>query len=185
MDKVTSHRTIAIFGSSQIDSSHSDYIKARKIASKLASLGYAIVTGGYGGIMEAANRGAREANGRSIGITTELFSERGKGNAWLDETICETDLLARTVRLIKTADGFAVLPGQAGTLAEVALLWALLRVGDLGERPIVLVGKIWENVCSTLSRDLWLSQHETSHCRIVETPEDAVIHICEYFHRLS
>jgi uncharacterized protein (TIGR00730 family) len=143
-------RAVAVFGSSEPRPGEAAYETARQLGAAFASRGLAVVNGGYGGVMEAASRGAREAGGRVIGVTTSLFAGRGTGNAWLSETVCEPDLFLRTRTLVARAGGFVVLPGKSGTLAELAFLWALHRAGELGPRPIVLLGEGWRRLLGSL-----------------------------------
>jgi uncharacterized protein (TIGR00730 family) len=133
-------RAVAVFGSSEPQPGEVAYEAARNLGRALAGQGLVVVNGGYGGVMEAASRGAREAGGQAIGVTSEVFASRGPGNRYLSQEIREPDLFARTRTLVNLSHGFVVLPGRAGTLAELAFLWALERAGLLGPRPIVLLG---------------------------------------------
>ncbi|UCF80780.1 MAG: LOG family protein [Acidobacteriota bacterium] len=168
-------RYVAVFGSSEARPGDKNYDAACTVARRMAERGFGIVTGGYGGVMEAANRSAKEAGGRSLGITTQAFSafpER-RANPWLDEERCEPTLFARTQALVKTAAAYVIFSGAAGTLAEVAFLWALVRAGLLGEKPIVLVGQVWENVLVELERADFLTSREREASTVVRTAEEA------------
>ena len=117
---------------------------------RLAGAGFVVLSGGYGGVMEAASRGARDAGGVAIGVTTPLFSS--PANPWLDREWSAADLWERTRWLVDAASGYLVLAGSAGTLAEAAFLWALRRAGQLGARPVVLAGDPWPDVLPVLRR---------------------------------
>ena len=143
-------RAVAIFGSSEPRPGEASYREAHRAGVLLAEAGLAVVNGGYGGVMEACSRGAREAGGPAIGVTVEGFLGRSGGNRWLTHELREPDLYLRTRTLIDLACGYFVLPGKAGTLAEVSFLWALRRGQLLGVRPVILAGPHWEEVVRTL-----------------------------------
>jgi len=141
---------IAVFGSSEPPPGDPEYDRARRIGSLLAREGVPVVCGGYGGVMEGASRGAREAGGTAIGVGCALFASR-RPNPYLSEFIEEPDLPARTARLVALARGFIILPGKSGTLAEVAYLWALRRAGLAKGKPVVLLGDPWPDVLDRLA----------------------------------
>jgi uncharacterized protein (TIGR00725 family) len=143
-------RAVTIFGSSEPRPGEPSYQEAHRAGVLLAEAGLAVVNGGYGGVMDASSRGAREAGGPAIGVTVAGFLGRGGGNRWLSHEICEPDLYRRTRTLVELACGYLVLPGKAGTLAELGFLWALRRGRLLGDRPVVLAGPSWEDVVHTL-----------------------------------
>ena len=137
-------RGVAVFGSSEPRDGDAAYDDARSAGATLANAGFAVISGGYGGVMEAASRGAREGGGRAIGVTVKNFLDRAGGNRWLSHCIEEDDLFSRTRTLVAGAAGFLILPGRSGTLAEVAFLWALHRGRLLRDHPVVLSGSAWE-----------------------------------------
>jgi len=165
-------RRIAVFGSSEPPEGHAEYETARSVGRRLAEGGFTVVTGGYGGVMEGASRGAREAGGEAIGVTTDAFADRRSGNAYLSREIREADLLLRTRTLIEMADGFVVLPGKAGTWAELFLLWALHRAGLLGPRPVVLLGEGWGEAVAVLEGWKILEPGHHEVVRLASTPEE-------------
>jgi len=146
---------IAVFGSSEPAPGSPDYDRAREVGRRLALAGFAVVNGGYGGVMEASARGAREAGGRTIGITTRAFTLRPGANPWIEIEESTADLHERTRRLIDSAAGFVILPGRSGTLSELTFLWALTKAGLLGAKPIVLLGEVWGRLLPVL-RELGL-----------------------------
>lgn len=164
---------VAVYGSSEPVAGSADYETARRLGSLLAAAGFTVLTGGYGGVMEAAARGAREAGGRNVGITCEAFSGRSP-NRWLDEVVPAADLLLRTRELIDRAQGYVVLPGKAGTLAELALLWALDRAGCLGPRPVVLLGDRWGAVLRSLRENHVLEVSQIRRSHLVSDPSQAL-----------
>jgi uncharacterized protein (TIGR00725 family) len=143
--------SIAVFGSSEPQQADPAYHLALRTGRALAQAGFSVVTGGYGGVMEAASRGARDAGGRSVGVISDIFSER-EPNPYLSETVSSRDLYERTRLLIEGADGYVVLAGKAGTLAELTWIWALARAGCLPARPVVALGAPWPSVLDLLEQ---------------------------------
>jgi uncharacterized protein (TIGR00725 family) len=142
---------VAVFGSSDPQPGEPAYQQALRAGERLATAGWMVLTGGYGGVMEAASRGARQAGGQAVGITVAAFAGRSGGNRWLSREIQEDDLYTRTRALVEPASGYLILPGKAGTLAELAFLWALRRASLLGRRPIVLCGALWPDLIAGLT----------------------------------
>ena len=165
---------IAVFGSSDPLPGSAAYDQARDVGRLLGEAGFSVINGGYGGVMEASARGARQAGSRAIGVTVAAFSHRPEANAFIDSEFREKDLYDRTRRLIEEAAAFIVLPGRAGTLAEVAFLWALCRAGQLGSKPVVLLGSQWKRLLDHL-RDLdVLGEPELKASSVVDDPAAAV-----------
>ena len=133
---------ITIFGSARAKPDSPDYTLAREIARRLAQSGFAIVTGGGPGIMEAANRGCREGGGLSIGCNIELPHEQGL-NGYVDLGIEFKYFFARKTMFVKYADGFVILPGGFGTLDELFESLTLIQTGKIRDFPVVLVGKAY------------------------------------------
>ena len=149
-DWLGSRRAVAVFGASAAPPGTELYRIAQRAGARLADAGFVVLSGGYGGVMEAASRGAREAGGTAIGVTTPLFAS--PANRWLHREWSAPDLWDRTRVLVDAAAGYLVLAGSAGTLAEAAFLWALQRAGQLGCRPVVLAGPPWSDVLPVLRR---------------------------------
>jgi uncharacterized protein (TIGR00730 family) len=142
---------VAVFGSGDPQPGEPAYITAQRAGERLAQAGWAVLNGGYGGVMEAVSRGAHEAGGQALGVTVADFAGRAGANSWLTSEVCEDDLYTRTRALVDPASGYLILPGKAGTLAELAFLWALRRASLLGTRPIVLCGSLWPSVLDALT----------------------------------
>jgi len=130
---------VTIFGSARIPPGSPDYELARDIARRLAEHGFAIITGGGPGIMEAANRGCREGGGLSIGCNIELPHEQGL-NAYVDLGIEFKYFFARKTMFVKYADAFVIMPGGFGTLDELFESLTLIQTGKIRDFPVVLVG---------------------------------------------
>lgn len=165
---------VAVFGSSEPRAGEPLYGLARQVGRFLAEAGFLVVSGGYGGVMEAASRGAREAGGQALGITTDSFAARGAANRFLTREIREPDLLLRTRALLRYPRGFVVLPGRSGTLAELTGLWALHRAGLLERRPVVLLGAAWEGLLESLEGRGLLHSARRETTRLAASPREAV-----------
>lgn len=174
MTRETPAIAIAVFGASEPAAGSPRYREAYDVGRLLALAGFTVLNGGYGGVMEASARGAREAGGRAIGVTTRAFRFRPGANPFLDEEHSEKDLYARTRRLIEGASGFIVLPGRSGTLAELAFLWALRKADLLGPKPIVLLGSVWEDLLRQLHVLGLLDPEARDACRVAGSPREAV-----------
>ena len=134
---------VTVFGSSRFDESHEYYSLARDMGAALARAGYAVMTGGGPGIMEAANRGAREAGGVSLGCNIQLPREQ-KPNPYLDKFIEFEHFFVRKVMLVKFSSAFIVMPGGFGTLDEAFEVATLIQTGKLERFPIIgLGGDFW------------------------------------------
>jgi uncharacterized protein (TIGR00730 family) len=136
-------RNVTIFGGSRPD--EAGYAQALQLGRLLGQAGYAILTGGYIGTMEAASRGASEAGGHVIGVTCdEIEAWRPvRPNPWvMEERRCPT-LRQRITALIEGGDAAIALPGGPGTLAEISQMWNHLLIGAISPRPLILVGEGW------------------------------------------
>jgi uncharacterized protein (TIGR00730 family) len=130
---------VTVFGSARFDQDHEYCRLAREMGAALADAGYAVMTGGGPGIMEAANRGAKEAGGLSVGCNIQLPKEQ-KPNAYLDKFILFEHFFIRKVMLVKYSSAFVVMPGGFGTLDEAFEVATLIQTGKLDRFPIVGMG---------------------------------------------
>jgi uncharacterized protein (TIGR00730 family) len=144
---------VTIFGSSRPRDGEPEYLLARDLGRALAAAGFTVCNGGYAGIMEASARGARDANGTTIGVTVSSFVTRN-ANRWIIEAEDRPSLIDRMMRLIERGDAYVILKGGTGTLLELAAVWELMNKGLLPERPIVALGNFWEGVIATLKDEL-------------------------------
>ena len=146
-----------VFGSNSPQAGDFDYAAARELGRLLAQVGYVIATGGYFGTMEAASRGAQEAGGHVIGVTTSIFdAARLHPNAYLDEELKFPTLFQRLHHLVTMGDAWVALPGGIGTLSEVALTWSLMQTGEMRRQPFVLVGEQWRKTIGEFSTDAYV-----------------------------
>jgi uncharacterized protein (TIGR00730 family) len=146
------NKVITVFGSSRPIHGDEEYQLAYEVGKQLAVAGFTICNGGFGGIMEASARGAKEAGGKTIGVT---FDIKGRtANPWIDENIYVPALIDRMMKLVELGDAYVVLKGGTGTLLELAAVWEFINKGLLAEKPIVIVGDFWQNVVETLREEL-------------------------------
>jgi len=130
---------VTIFGSARISESDPVYVQARKAARRFAGRGWAVVTGGGPGVMEAANRGAKEGGGLSVGFNIELPHEQ-RSNGYVDLALTFRHFYARKTMFVKAAEGFLVFPGGFGTVDELFEALTLIQTGKVLHFPVVLFG---------------------------------------------
>jgi uncharacterized protein (TIGR00730 family) len=165
---------VGVFGGSEPPPKDPVYQLALELGRGLGKAGFHVATGGYGGVMEAASQGAREMKRQALGVTSEVFADRGGANRFVSVEHSEPDLLLRTRTLIIRSDAFVVLPGHSGTLAELTALWALHRAGLLGKRPIVLLGAVWPGLLQDLENRGLLKEARRQVTRCAGSPAEAV-----------
>ncbi len=137
---------VVVFGSARIGEGDPAYASARAIGREFARRGWAVITGGGPGVMEAANRGAKEAGGLSVGLGIELPHEQGL-NPYLDLSFTFEHFYARKVCFVKPAEGYVVLPGGFGTLDETFEALTLIQTGKAATFPVVLFGSsFWDGL---------------------------------------
>jgi uncharacterized protein (TIGR00730 family) len=169
---------VTVFGSARFKEDHPYYALAREVSARLAEMGFTIMTGGGPGIMEAANRGAREAGGRSVGCNIVLPMEQ-KPNPYLDRFVEFNFFFVRKVMLVKYSYAFIVLPGGFGTMDELFESATLVQTDKIQDFPIILMGRdYWEPLLSFI-RDRMLSEGTISpeDLRIMQatdSPQEAI-----------
>ena len=134
-------KIITVFGSSRPLEGQPDYEDARALGRSLAERGFAVCTGGYGGMMAGVSRGAKESGGKTYGVTADFFS--AKANAWVDVEVRVATWQDRLFELIRLADAFVACKGGTGTLAELAVVWEMLNKSVLPAKPFVSLGDFW------------------------------------------
>src|SRR5438046_2676304 len=142
MQSHSTGKIIAVFGSSTVAVDSAAFHAARTLGRLIAEAGAAVMSGGYGGVMDAVSRGARAAGGTAIGVTVAIPPGRTPTSA-LTREIRTPDLLARLRTLVYEPAGFVVLESSLGTLTEMFLAWTLLATGGRPEAPLVLLGDRW------------------------------------------
>jgi hypothetical protein len=169
---------VTVFGSARTRPDDPVYEAARTIGRRLAEAGYAVITGGGPGAMEAANRGCREGGGLSVGCNIELPHEQGM-NAYVDLGVEFRYFFARKVMFVKYADGFIILPGGFGTLDELFEALTLIQTGKVRHFPVVLVGRsYWAGLIDWIRESLLangaVSESDLDLLHVTDDPDEAV-----------
>lgn len=181
---------VSIFGSARITPDDPMYAAAEETARRLAEIGFAVITGGGPGIMEAANKGATEAGGESVGCNIELPFEQGM-NVYVTTAINFRYFFVRKTMFVKYAEGFIIFPGGFGTLDELFEALTLIQTGKVRHFPVVLFGKsYWAGLLQWL-RDTMLAEgkiapEDLEDLVVTDSPEEAVRTIVDsYGERLA
>ena len=173
---------VTVFGSARIPETDPSYQLARQMGAALARLGFTVMTGGGLGIMEAANRGAKEARGRSVGCNIELPVEQ-KPNAYLDRSVMMHYFFVRKTLLIKYSYAFVVFPGGFGTADELFEALTLVQTGKIENFPVVVMGtSYWREMIEFLNKMAsagTISQKDLALVHVTDSVEDAISHIRE------
>ncbi|QCP07733.1 TIGR00730 family Rossman fold protein [Micrococcus luteus] len=169
---------VSVFGSARTPEASPEYALAREVGARLAEAGFTVITGGGPGSMAAANRGAHEAGGESVGLGIELPFEAGL-NEWVHVGVDFRYFFARKVMFLKYAQGFVVLPGGFGTLDELFEALTLVQTGTVTRFPVVLVdstfwGPVVDWIRGTLVERGMISPGDPEIFHVVETAEEAV-----------
>jgi uncharacterized protein (TIGR00730 family) len=169
---------ISVFGSARSRPEDWEYEAARRLARTISARGIAVITGGGPGVMEAANLGATEEVGTSVGLNIELPHEQ-LSNPYLDIDLDFRYFFTRKFMLIRYAIGFAIFPGGFGTVDELFELLTLVQTGKLSRRPIVLIGRdYWQGLYSwmeeQLGRNHFISTDDLDYVMIVDDVDEAV-----------
>ena len=182
--------SVAIFGSTNPNPLVPRYQElATEVAKKIVERGFAIITGGGPGIMEAANKGARTAGGKSVGLNIELPFEQSS-NPYIDrdKLITFDYFFVRKLMFIKYAQGFVVLPGGFGTMDELFEALTLIQTKKIGKFPIVLVDKdYWQGlmdwVTKTFIKEGMIDKNDMNLFKVADSADEAVQHINEFYSR--
>ncbi|HET7745365.1 MAG TPA: TIGR00730 family Rossman fold protein [Gaiellaceae bacterium] len=169
---------VSIFGSARVVEGTPTYELARATGHAFAEAGFAVVTGGGPGLMEAANRGCKEGGGLSVGLNIALPHEQGL-NAWCDLSLTFKHFYARKVMFVKAAEGFVILPGGFGTQDELWESLTLIQTGKIGNFPVVLVdsdywGEMLDWVRGEMLDDGMISADDLARIHVTDEPRAAV-----------
>jgi len=179
---------VTVFGSSRPREGDSDYEDARILGRSLAKHGFSVCSGGYAGVMEAVSRGAKEAGGRTVGVTADFFTN-AKLNAWIDEEVRMKTWEERLFELIRRADAFVACKGGTGTLVELAVVWEMLNKSVMPAKPFAVLGNFWEPVLDRV-REVELrhpapwGEANGRLVYIAETPGDVANHLTTKLKRI-
>jgi uncharacterized protein (TIGR00730 family) len=171
---------ITVFGSARFKESHPYYGIAREVGKRVSQLGFAVMTGGGPGLMEAANRGAKDAGGLSVGCNIELPFEQDP-NPYLDRWITCHYFFVRKVLLFKYSYGFVALPGGLGTLDELSEALTLIQTRKIDDFPVVLIGTAYWQPFVMLLREMTLrgaiSAHDLDLLKVTDDIDEAMRHL--------
>jgi len=179
---------ISIFGSARVKPGHKYYELAVKIAQKLSEEGFGIISGGGPGIMEAANKGAQQGGGRSVGLNIDLPFEQ-QSNEFIDKVhALQFDyFFVRKVMFTKYSQGFIMMPGGFGTLDEFFEVATLIQTGKMLRVPLVLVGKeYWGGLMKWIKETMMekeknISPGDIELLYLADTPEEVATHVLHYY----
>ena len=179
---------VSIFGSARSSPSSPEYESARRVAAALGEAGFDVITGGGPGVMEAANRGARDAGVLSIGLTIELPQEQ-RTNPYVDRAVHFRYFFARKIVFVRYATAFVALPGGFGTLDELFEALTLIQTGKITNFPVVLVGtEYWGGLVRWLRAGLLergrVDERDLVLLHVTDDP-DEVVHIVRHCHALQ
>jgi hypothetical protein len=178
--------SVTIFGSARIREGHRWYENAREVARTFAEHGFAVVTGGGPGVMEAANRGAKDGGGLSVGFNIELPHEQ-TSNPYLDISLTFQHFYARKTMFVKSAEGFVIFPGGFGTLDELFESLTLIQTGKVLHFPVVLFDStFWNDPVAwfgdELLKDGLISPDDQRLLFITDDPAEAVSIVVKCYH---
>jgi uncharacterized protein (TIGR00730 family) len=171
--KARALKTVAVFGSGSAEPDHPVLVEAERLGQMLAEAGFTLLCGGYGGTMEAASRGARQAGGQVIGVTMDLFAPRLEPNQWLTKERRVKDFFPR-LKELTGADAFVVLRGGVGTLTEAMLAWSLIQTGQISPRSFIFVGEGWHRLFDTFRAETFITERDFALATVVDGVEEAM-----------
>jgi uncharacterized protein (TIGR00730 family) len=185
LDGVT--RAVSMFGSARLADSHPDYLLARETALRLGVAGFAVITGGGPGIMEAANRGARDAGALSIGLNIELPFEQ-RLNPYVDLALLFRHFFVRKLMFARYASAFVVFPGGFGTLDELFEMLTLAETGKARQVPVILVGnRHWRGLLDWLHAELlatgMIADIDAARLQLTDDPDQVVTWVDTAWHQ--
>jgi uncharacterized protein (TIGR00730 family) len=180
---------VTIFGSARVRPDDAAALNARRVAAGFAERGWAVVTGGGPGVMEAANRGAKEAGGLSIGFNIELPHEQ-QSNPYVDMSLTFRHFYARKTMFVKVAEGFVVFPGGFGTADELFESLTLIQTGKVLHFPVVLFDSdFWEELLQwtrgELLADGMISPEDLELLYVTDDVDEAVARVVDAYERRS
>jgi len=181
---------VSIFGSARTKKNDSYYKLTTQIAKDIVNLGFGVITGGGPGIMEAANKGAKEALGSSVGLNIELPFEQNHNMFIDDDKLLEFDyFFVRKVMFVKYSQGFVVMPGGFGTLDELFEAITLIQTKKSQKFPIILVGsKFWNKCYDWIKSELvetykYISTHELDLISIVDSSNEVIDILSNFYQK--
>jgi uncharacterized protein (TIGR00730 family) len=171
---------VTVFGSSRPREGDAEYDEARDLGRALADSGLSVCSGGYGGVMAAVSRGAKDAGGKTYGVTADFFG--AAANAWIDVEVRVPTWQERLFELVRLGRGFVACKGGTGTLVELAVVWEMLNKSVMSGKPVIVLGNFWTPIIECV-RKIELG-HESPWAEAKErliyeaaTPREAARHL--------
>jgi uncharacterized protein (TIGR00730 family) len=179
---------ISIFGSARFLPEHPNYQLTVSVAKRLAEEGFGIISGGGPGVMEAANKGAKEGGGKSVGLNIELpFEQHANEFVDKDRNLHFDYFFVRKVMFTKYSQAFVMMPGGFGTLDEFFEVLTLIQTGKMLQVPLVLVGtEFWSGLISWMKQRLLeiektISAVDLDLLKVVDTPDEVAAHVMQFY----
>lgn len=171
-------KNISIFGYADAHEDDRVWKEAYETSKLLAQNGYTIVNGGGPGVMKAATLGAKEANGKVIGVTfypkdAPFFEGRDKTNP-IDDEVITKNYLERTLKLLDIGDIYVIFKGGTGTVSEFGMAWGLARLYFGHHKPFILYGGFWYPILEKIAKNMYIRGEELEVYRIVDTPQEVL-----------
>lgn len=171
--------SITFFGWSESHPGDAVYEAARDVAFLCAKHGLTVVSGGFGGEMEAAAKGAKEGGGKAIGVTfyptlATNFEAGKEASEYLDHEVKTKTYLERTLRLIALGDAFICFNGGTGTLSEWGMAWGLARIYYGHHKPLIMYGKFWKEIVGAIEKNMYIRPIEKKVYKVVSSPHEAL-----------
>ncbi len=178
---------VALFGSARVTAEHPAYTAAREVGRRFGEAGWAVVTGGGGGVMEGGNRGAQEGGGQSVGFNIKLPHEQHP-NPYIDLVHTFDHFYARKVCFVRPSEGFVIFPGGFGTLDELYEALTLIQTGKILHFPVVLFdSEYWGEMAEWISDELlsqgMISADDIELLHLTDDPQSAVDYVLECYKR--
>jgi len=178
---------VSIFGSARVREGSAPYDEARDVARRFGEAGWAVVTGGGPGVMEAANRGCKESGGLSVGFNIELPHEQS-ANPYLDIAMTFSHFYARKTMFVKAAEGFVVFPGGFGTADELFESLTLIQTGKIRHFPVVLYGRtFWKPMLAWVREQAlplgMVSPDDLDLLTVTDDPDEALACVLDCYER--
>ncbi len=165
-------KRITVFGSAFPKDGEEEYQTAYQLGKLIAQKGFDVVTGGYGGIMEAASKGCKDNGGKSIGVT--LSYVKNSPNKYLDEIIVCDTLFERITKLVELGDAYIVLQGGTGTLLELATVWEYINKSLMNPKPVACHSLMWKEIGKILNHQLKREGRDINRISFFEDVEEIV-----------
>ncbi len=182
-------KQVAVFGGAHVTPDSPTFREARSVAKALAEAGYTVIDGGGPGVMKAASLGAKEGNGKAVGVTfypndMPTFEGRDKTNP-IDEEIKTNNYVQRTLTLMGEGQVFVVFKGGSGTISEFGMAWGLARLYFGHHKPLILYGNFWKKIMKAFEENMIIQPEELKVYKVVNSPKEVILAIRDFEDELN